>query len=82
MLKHMLTKEEILQEMLKKCAAAGFVPTDNAPRIAQTKSVICKDDWKRCPCDKPKSERFCISDLCKSDIERDGICHCRCYKKS
>ena len=33
-------------------------------------------------CDGNNSARYCISELCRSDIERDGICHCHCYTKA
>ena len=36
---------------------------------------------QRCPCDGQNEKRYCISELCRNDIERDGICHCRCYRK-
>ena len=39
-------------------------------------------EWQRCPCDGTNEKRYCISELCRSDIERDGICHCRCYQKA
>lgn len=78
----MITETEILKEMLKTCAEAGFKPTANASKIARAKSMLCKDDWHRCPCDRENEARFCISELCKSDIEKDGICHCRCYERN
>lgn len=76
-----MTENEILGNMLKKCAESGYQPTPNASRIAHTKAMLCKEDWARCPCDKANEARFCISDACRADIEKNGICHCRCYKK-
>lgn len=76
-----MTEVEILENMLKKCAEAGYQPTPNVTRIAHTKAMLCKEDWKRCPCDKANEARFCISDACKADIEKNDICHCQCYKK-
>lgn len=78
-----MTEEEILKEMLTKCHEAGFKPTLNATRIAKSKKMFFGDkEWMRCPCDRDNKDRFCISDLCKADIEKDGICHCRCYQKA
>lgn len=59
----------------------GYTLTDNAPKIAKVKErFFTADEWYRCPCD-PDSDRYCISDRCKQEIETDGVCHCHCYKK-
>ena len=51
--------------------------------IARAKNMMFGDtEWTRCPCDGKNDNRYCISELCRSDIERDGICHCRCYRKA
>ena len=64
----------ILEMMLENCKKAGYYPTENIEKIARAKR-------RRCPCDGQNEKRYCISELCRSDIERDGICHCRCYQK-
>ena len=59
----------------------GYTLTDNAPKIAKVKErFFTADEWHRCPCD-PDSDRYCISDRCKQEIETDGVCHCHCYMK-
>ena len=69
--------------MLENCKNNGFQPTENIEKIARAKNMMFGDgEWQRCPCDGQNDNRFCISELCRSDIERDGICHCRCYKKT
>ena len=74
---------DILDEMKKKCVAAGYYPTANIEKIARAKNMMFGGgEWYRCPCDGSNEKRFCISPLCQSDIERDGICHCRCYQKA
>ena len=73
---------DILAEMKAKCETAGYVPTANIEKVAKAKSrMFAENEWQRCPCDSSNNARFCISELCKSDIERDGICHCHCYSK-
>ena len=72
----------ILEMMLENCKKAGYYPTDNE-KIAKAKNMMFGEgEWRRCPCDGTNEKRYCISDLCRSDIERDGICHCRCYRKT
>lgn len=72
----------ILEKMLNNCNAYGYAVTENAEKIAKAKNMMFGEaEWSRCPCDGNNSERYCLSELCRTDIERDGICHCRCYKK-
>ena len=72
----------ILEMMLENCNKEGYEPTKNIEKIAKAKTMMFGDaEWKRCPCDGNNSQRYCISELCKSDIEKDGICHCHCYAK-
>ena len=72
----------ILEKMLDNCKKAGYYPIEYIEKIARSKNMIFGDtEWRRCPCDGENKERYCISELCRSDIERDGICHCHCYKK-
>ena len=73
----------ILEKMLKSCASQGYVTTQNVEKIARAKTMMFGDDeWSRCPCDGKNENRYCISETCRSDIERDGICHCNCYAKA
>lgn len=73
----------ILEKMINNCKQAGFEATENLEKIARAKNMMFGDkEWYRCPCDGQNSNRYCISELCRNDIERDGICHCRCYKKA
>ena len=64
----------ILEKMLENCKKAGYCTTENVEKG--------EAEWQRCPCDGNNSARYCISELCRSDIERDGICHCHCYTKA
>ncbi len=73
----------ILEKMKEKCSAAGYVPTANIEKIARAKTMMFGDsEWQRCPCDGNNADRYCISELCRSDIEKNGICHCNCYTKA
>ena len=73
---------DILENMMQKCKAAGYTPTENIEKVARAKTkMFDESEWQRCPCDSSNSARYCISELCRSDIERDGICHCHCYSK-
>lgn len=73
----------ILEKMLNNCETCGFQPTENVEKIARAKNMMFGENcWERCPCDSKNDDRYCISDLCRSDIERDGVCHCHCYSKA
>ncbi|MCQ2735166.1 MAG: hypothetical protein MJ212_04390 [Alphaproteobacteria bacterium] len=73
----------ILEMMLENCKKSGYYPTQNIEKIAKAKNMMFgENEWRRCPCDGSNEARYCISELCQSDIERDGICHCRCYQKA
>lgn len=75
--------EEILEKMLKQCSEAGYFPTKNINKVARAKTMMFPEgEWKRCPCDAQNSERSCISELCRKDIESKGVCHCNCYAKT
>ena len=72
----------ILDKMLENCEKAGYSTTKNVQKIANAKQMMFGEaEWHRCPCDGKNPERYCISELCRSDIERDGECHCHCYCK-
>ena len=70
----------ILDKMLETCSITGCTPTKNIEKIAKAKTFMFgEEDWKRCPCDGKNAERYCISERCRLEIERDGECHCHCY---
>ena len=62
----------ILEKMLGNCESYGLKPTENIEKVAKAKSRMFGEDEKR----------YCVSELCRSDIERNGVCHCRCYAKA
>jgi len=74
-----MNEQEILENMVKIADELNFGLDTNSIKIAKLKSRM--DDWKRCPCDKNNTERFCGSDLCKEDTIREGYCHCHCMFK-
>ena len=74
---------DILQKMMTQCNEAGYHPTKNIEKIARAKKMMFgEEEWHRCPCDGNNPKRSCISELCRSDIENKGICHCQCYAKN
>ena len=73
----------IKEAMEAVCDVNGYVPTENLEKIAKAKErFFTEAGWQRCPCDKNNPLRFCISPLCRADIERDGCCRCKAYKKA
>ncbi|MBE6451944.1 MAG: hypothetical protein E7012_00445 [Alphaproteobacteria bacterium] len=72
----------ILEKMLENCEKAGYATTKNVQKIANAKQMMFgESEWHRCPCDGNNPARYCISETCRQDIERDGECHCHCYCK-
>lgn len=58
--------------------------TDNYENVAKAKYMIFSRNKKSpifCPCESNDEKRFCISEKCLQDIEKNGICHCGCYRK-
>lgn len=75
-----MSVENILTKMMESCNKEGFFPTKNIEKIAKAKNFMFgEEEWQRCPCDGQNENRYCGSELCHSDVERDGICHCRCF---
>ena len=72
----------ILDKMLENCEKNGYVTTKNVQKIANAKRMMFGEaEWQRCPCDGQNPNRYCISELCRKDIEEKGECHCHCYQK-
>jgi ferredoxin-thioredoxin reductase catalytic subunit len=72
-------KEQKLRQMARDCGLV--VNEDNIAKIVSAKSLLFKNNWLWCPCDRQNPERSCISDTCREDIERDGHCHCNLFLK-
>ena len=72
-------KEELKEHLLALAEVNNLVPTAYFEKIVNAKEHFGLT--LRCPCDRDNPERYCISDLCKADIERDKTCHCCCWMK-
>lgn len=75
-----VTEDYYYNECKKIADKNGFELTENAHRICafRARASISLDV---CPCEQNNPKRFCISELCKEDIEKFGRCHCNCYCK-
>ena len=67
--------KEIMHYLAKQY---NYKESEHFPKIAAAR-VRMKLDWNRCPCGG--EGRGCISDLCRSEIEKEGHCHCNCFLK-
>ena len=75
--------DQILANMRASEEENGYGETENIEKIARAKNMMFGlEEWQRCPCEGNNPNRYCGSELCHSDIERDGICHCRCFIKA
>lgn len=69
-----------LKDKLQALADAnGAEFSDKADRIIKVKERAI--DEYQCPCYPDDPEHFCISPLCKSEIDTKGKCHCGLYIK-
>ena len=69
-----------LKDKLQALADAnGAKFSDKADRIIKVKERAI--DEYQCPCYPDDPEHFCISHLCKSEIDPKGRCHCGLYIK-
>ena len=74
--------EQIKQNIEEKAKAEGYGLSDKADAIARAKlRFFGRDNWAQCPCD-PNSDRACISQHCKEDIAKNGVCHCNLYRRA
>lgn len=73
--------EENIREFAKK---NGYDLNEKAVKgIAKAKNMMFGlDNWQKCPCASTDGlERFCGSEVCAQEIEKNGICHCSLNKK-
>ena len=78
-----MTDELKIAEYMKKVASIkGVDCSKTLINIAKAKSHFLGEDWVRCPCDADNPGRFCISTQCRSEIEKNGTCHCGAFLRS
>lgn len=77
-----MTDEEQVVNLIKTVAEENnFDVTDNVEKIARAKiRFFGVADWRKCCCVRD-DEHSCISPACRKEIEENGICDCRLYKK-
>lgn len=69
------------EKLMRQLAAERKVlTTDNLPKIARAR-VTLGVPITQCPCDRKDLNRGCISDKCYKEIQDEGYCHCRAYRK-
>ena len=78
-----ITTEVGLKKIICRVADAhGFDLSHNADKIVNAKLMLCKEDYKRCPCDHtPGSKRYCGSPFCVRETKENGRCHCGLFLK-
>lgn len=71
--------KKLTNKMRKIAKKNGVSCTENLEKIAKAR-VMLGISLDICPCDRG-GDRGCISETCREEIEKFGICHCRCFKK-
>jgi hypothetical protein len=73
--------EEAKNRLKEIAKENGYELSGNLESIAKAKlRFFGLENLRLCPCDR-NSDRACVSEHCKQDIEKDGICHCSLMKK-
>lgn len=76
-----MTEEEIVKNIEKLAKENGYEVTENVNKIARAKlRFFGAENWHKCCCVRD-DEHSCISPSCHKEIEENGICDCRLYKK-
>lgn len=80
----MNTQEEtvifMLADMLRLAHEHGVAPTENTEKVARAR-VRLGIPLSVCPCAAKDEDRGCISPKCLAEINSEGLCHCRCFRK-
>lgn len=72
-------QDSVRESLLLLGESEGLEPTEFFDKILKAKEHFGLTNG--CPCDRDNPSRYCISPLCKSDIEKNGTCHCNCWRK-
>ena len=77
-----LKTERGLRQVIDRVAEAhNFEVSDNKEKIINAKLMMCKGDYKMCPCDhRPESKRYCGSPFCVQETRENGRCHCGLFR--
>ena len=70
----------MLEEIKRIAEERGVALTDNAEKIAKVRERL-GIPMTECPCARDDVDRGCISAKCYREIQEQGECHCRCYRK-
>jgi len=73
-------QDSIKEKLLRLGKSNGLEPTEFFEKIVKAKERFGLTIG--CPCDRENKDRYCISPLCKSDIEKNGTCHCQMWCKT
>jgi len=76
-----MTEIQILETLQAIAKEKGYELSEYAEKIAKRKETL--PEWFICPCETAgqPTERHCISVKCAKEIEENGECHCRLFKK-
>lgn len=75
-----MNADDILNELKLIAEENGYELTENAEKIAKFRARTGLDLGK-CVCDPKNPYKGCISNLCRKEIEEDGVCGCRCFRR-
>ena len=75
-----MTRDEIYKQMMDKAIENKVELSDSAYRVCNFRAMA-NIGLDKCACCLHDAERYCISPKCLKDIQENGICHCKVFKR-
>lgn len=75
-----MTRDEVYKQLMDKAIEYKVELTDKAYNVAGFRAMA-NIGLNKCACCVHNPERYCISKSCMEDIQKDGICRCKVFKR-
>lgn len=75
-----MTRDEVYKQLMDKAIENKVELSDKAYNVAGFRAMA-NIGLDKCACCIHNQERYCISPKCLKDIQENGICSCRVFKK-
>ena len=80
--RHDVAKSFIVKKVNRIAEKNGFTITENKMKIIEAKLMLFRGgDYMRCPCKSFDESKYCGSEACLKEIQKNGVCCCGLFKK-
>lgn len=76
-----MTIDEYMNLLDKIAVENNLELTENAFNIARFRART-QMPMEKCPCEPNSTDRGCIGKKCWDEINKDGVCHCQCFRRA